>query len=58
MTWSQIIEGAEITFGFVNGSGLGAVLLTAIIIVYLLRNKISPRTLIDLVKAFRPRKDP
>ena len=54
----RLVEGAGISFGFIEGTGLGAVLLTVIAIVYLSRNRVPAKTLIELVKALRPKKFP
>ena len=54
----RLVENAGISFGFIKGTGLGAVLLTIIAIAYLSRNRMPANTLIELVKALRSKKLP
>lgn len=58
MTWrdlvSDLIKGAEINFGIFYGSGLGAVLLALVIVVYLLKAERGGRWFVDLAIALRP----
>lgn len=51
----RLVENAGISFGFIKGTGLGAVLLTIIVIAYLSRNRLPAKILVELVKAMRPK---
>ena len=45
MTWKNLIAESELSFGFINGQGIGSFLLAFVIIVFLIRRKISDTTL-------------
>ncbi|MEM6890367.1 MAG: hypothetical protein AAF636_19870 [Pseudomonadota bacterium] len=51
----QLVADAGISFGFIKGTGLGAVLLTIIVIAYLSRNRRPAKILVELAKAMRPK---
>ena len=58
MSWKDVIAdlvgNAEMSFGFINGQGLGAVLLALVIIVFLLRVRPDAKSLVELFKSVRP----
>ncbi|KQI70685.1 hypothetical protein AN191_16600 [Loktanella sp. 5RATIMAR09] len=58
MSWqeffSTLVGDAEMNFGFVRGTGLGAVLLAIVIIVFLLSRKAGTPSLVELIKAAKP----
>lgn len=39
MTWMELISEAELTFGFVNGQGLGSLLLAVVLLAFIFRQK-------------------
>lgn len=52
----KIIAEAELSIGFIQGTGLGAILLTLIAVVFLIRNKLSTEGAAKLLSAVRPRR--
>ena len=55
MSWQELISDADISIGFVKGSGLGAVLLALVIIVYLLRRRPNEKGIATLLSSLAPK---
>jgi len=51
----ELVAQADLSFGFVSGEGLGAVLLAIVAIVFLTRPKSSFASILSLVQAVLPR---
>ena len=60
MSWKEVISDlvsdAEMSFGFISGTGLGSVLLAIVIIVFLLRIKPDARWMVELLKSLGTKK--
>ncbi|MDJ0995055.1 MAG: hypothetical protein QNI90_15870 [Dinoroseobacter sp.] len=39
MTWMELISEAELTFGFINGQGLGSLLLAVVLLAFIYKQK-------------------
>lgn len=54
MSLSELISDAKMSFGFIEGTGLGAVLLAIVTVVFLLRSRRSSISLPEILKQIRP----
>ncbi len=50
MTWMELISEAELTFGFVNGQGLGSLLLAVVLLAFIYRQKNTTRIPMKLAR--------
>lgn len=55
LSWQELISDADISIGFVKGTGLGAVLLALVIIVYLLSRRPSDKGIAAVLSSLAPK---
>lgn len=52
MTWMDLISEAELRFGFINGQGLGSLLLAIVLLAFIYRQKSNTQIPRILAKHF------
>lgn len=53
MTWKDLVAESELSFGFINGVGIGSFLLAFVAIVFIIRRRISDAAFKEVFQQLR-----